>query len=99
MDCDYPDVGYFSAVHLLSRAATLMRFWNQRSDINLLMESKDQNAAFLSDENWLNDLAFLTDIAQQLNMKLQWKRQLVNKLFEHICALEKKFGTVSVSVG
>ena len=53
------------------------------------MESKHQNVALLSDENWLNDLAYLTDNAQhlpELNMKLQWKSQLVNKLFEHICA-------------
>ena len=55
------------------------------------MESKHHNAAFLSDENWLNALAFLTDITQHLseqNLK-QWKRQIVNKLFEHICAFEK----------
>ena len=56
------------------------------------MESKQQNVAFLSDENWVNDLAFLTDITQhlsELNMKLQWKSQLVNRLLEHICAFEK----------
>ena len=45
-----------------------------RQDIMLFMESKHQNVAFLSDENWLNDLAFLTDITQhlsELNFKLQ----------------------------
>ena len=54
------------------------------------MESKLQNVTFLSDENWLNYLAFLTDITEhlsELNMKLQGKSQLVNKLFEHICVL------------
>ena len=48
---------------------------------------------FLSDENWLNDFAFLTDITQHLsnlNLRLQEKSQLVNKLFEHICAFEKQ---------
>ena len=57
------------------------------------MESKHQNVAFLSIENWLNDLALLTDITQHLsvlNLKLQGKSQLVNKMFEHICASEKK---------
>ena len=48
------------------------------------MESKYHNVAFLSDKNWLNDLAFLTDITQhltELNLKLQEKSQLVNNLF------------------
>ena len=93
LDSEYPDVVYFSAVHWLSRAATLKRFWNLRQEIKFFMESKHQNVAFLSDENWLNDLAFLTDITQHLsdlNLKLHGKSQLVNKLFEHICAFEKK---------
>ena len=65
------------------------------------MESRHPNVAFLCDENWFIDLAFLTDVTEhlsELNLKLQWKRQIVNKLFEHICALEKN-GTVLGSVG
>ena len=41
----------------------------------------------------MNDLEFLTDISQHLsdlNLKLQGISQLVNKMFEHICAFEKK---------
>ena len=30
-----------------------------QQDINLFMVSKYHNVAFLSDENWLNDLQFL----------------------------------------
>ena len=65
------------------------------------MESKHQNVAFLSNENWLNNLAFLTDITQHLfhmNLKLQGKSQLVNKMFEHICALEKKLELFQVQL-
>ena len=93
LDCDYPDVVYFSAMRCLSRAVTLKRFWNLRQEIKLFMESKYQNVAILSDENWLNDLAFLTDIIQhlsELSLKLQGMSQLVNKLFDHICAFYKK---------
>ena len=93
LDSEYSDVVYFSAVRWLSRAATLKRFWNLRQEIKFFMESKRQNVAFLSNENWVNDLAFLTDITQHLsdlNLKLQVKGQLVNKIFEHICAFEKK---------
>ena len=84
---------YFSAVHWLSRAATLKRFWILQQEIKFFMESKHQNVAFLSDENWLNDSTFPTDITQHLldlNLRVQGKSQLVNKLFEHICAFEKK---------
>ena len=65
------------------------------------MESKHQNVAFLSDENWLNDLAFLTDITQHLsdlNLRLQGKSQLVNKMFEYICAFEKKLELFQVQL-
>ena len=91
-DCDYPDVVYFSIVFWLSRAATLERSMNLRQEMKLFMESRHQNVAFLSDENCLN-IAFLTDIMQhlsELNLRLQGKSQLVNKVFEHIRAFEKK---------
>ena len=93
LDSDYPDVVYFSAVRWLSRAATLKRFWNLRKEIQSFMTNKQQDVAYLSDDDWLNDIAFLTDITQHLsdlNVKLQNKSQLVNKMFEHICSFEKK---------
>ena len=65
------------------------------------MEGKHQDLAFLSDENWLNDVAFLADITQHLsdlNLKLQGKSQLVNQLFEHICAFEKKLELFQVQL-
>ena len=100
LDCDYPDVVYFSAVRWLSRAATLKRSWNLWQEIKLFMESKHQNVA-LCHENWLNDLAFLTYITQhltELNLELQGKSQLVNKLFKHICASVKKLNCFSCIV-
>ena len=90
---DYPDVVYFSAVRWLSRVATLKRFWNLRTEIQSFMTSKQQDVGFLSNDDWLNDIAFLTDITQHLsdlNVKLQGKSQLVNKMYEHICSFEKK---------
>ena len=93
LNCDYPIVVYFSAVHWLSRAAMLKRLLNIRQQTKLFMKSKHRNVAFLSDEIWMNDLAFLTDIAQhlsELNLKLQGKSQLANKLSEHISAFDTK---------
>ena len=57
--------------------------------------------AFLSEVNWLSDLAFLTDITQHLsdlNLRLQGKSQPVNKLFEHICTFEKKLELFQVQL-
>ena len=100
MDCDYPDVVYFSAVRLLCRAAALKRFWNLRQKIKLLMESKHQNVAFLGDEKWLSDLALVTDITQhlsELNLKLQGKSQLVNKQLIIFGLWRKKLNCFSFS--
>ena len=66
------------------------------------MESKCHNVAFLSNENWLNDLAFLAEITQhlsELNLKLQGKSQLVNKPLEYICAFDEKLELYQVQLG
>ena len=52
LDCDYPDVLYFSAVRWLRRAASLKRLWNLRQDTRLFLVSKRQNVSFLCDEDW-----------------------------------------------
>ena len=62
------------------------------------MTNKQQDVAYLSDDDWLNDIAFLTDITQHLsdlNVKLQNKSQLVNKMFEHICSFKNSVGRYS----
>ena len=101
LDTVYSDVVYFSAVHWLSRVATLKKFWNLRQEITFFMESKHRNVTFLSNENCLNDFAFLTDITQhsfELNLNLQEKNQLVNKMFEHICDFEKNLELFQVQL-
>ena len=57
------------------------------------MESKSQDISFLKDDTWLNDFTFLTDITHhlsKLNVKLQGKYQLANKLMEHISSFQEK---------
>ena len=78
---------------MLSRADTLKRFWSLRNEIKSFMESKNQDVAFLSDVEWLNDLAFLIDVTQhlsKLNKQLQGRNQLANAMFEHITSFQKK---------
>ena len=65
------------------------------------MESKYGNVTFLSNENCLNDFAFLKDITQHLsdlNLNIQAKNQLVNKMFEHICDFEKRLELFQVQL-
>ena len=93
---------HFSPVRLLSRAATLKKVWNLSQEIKLFMESKHQNVAVLDDENWLNDIPFLTDIMQhlsELNLNLQGKRQLVDKMLEHIYTFDKTLKLLQVQLG
>ena len=93
LDCDYPDITFFSSVRWLSRADTLKKFWNLRNEIKCFMETKNQNVSFLKDVKLLNDLAFLSDVTQhlaQLNGKLQGRNQLANKMFEHITSFQRK---------
>jgi len=57
------------------------------------MESRNQNVSFFNDVEWANDLALLTDVTQhlsKLNGQLQGKKQLANKMYEHITSFQKK---------
>ena len=56
------------------------------------MKEKEQDVAFF-DKRFLTDLTFLVDITQHLadlNLKLQGKNQLANKMFEHIQLFNQK---------
>ena len=56
------------------------------------MANKGKDVAFLDDNFWLNDLAFLIDMTKcmaELNVRLQGKDQLVHKLYEHVTFTEK----------
>ena len=57
------------------------------------MNRKGKDVAFMDNDAWLNDLAFLVDITRHLsdlNLKLQGKDQLVHKLFGHVQAFTQK---------
>ena len=71
----------------------MKRFWDLKEAIQTFIESKGQDISFLKDDAWLNNFAFLTDITNQLselNVKLQGKDQLVNKMIEHVSSFQAK---------
>ncbi|XP_050516254.1 general transcription factor II-I repeat domain-containing protein 2B-like [Diabrotica virgifera virgifera] len=89
---DHEDIVYFSSVRWLSRASTLKRFYSLLDEVKIFLENKGQEIDFLTDEQWLADLAFLVDITKylsDLNLKLQGKDQLCTQLYEHIQAFTK----------
>ena len=86
---------YFCEVRWLSRGALLQRFNDLRNEIMTFLKQK--NASFgineLGDPDWLTDLAFLTDFTlhmSKLNLQLQGKEQLINRMYDYITAFVNK---------
>ena len=94
MNSEYGDLLYLPEVRWLSRGATLERFNQVRSEIDIFLREKDFAHCEISDPEWISNLAFLVDITKHLNtlnLQLQGRIQLINVLHERICAFELKF--------
>ncbi|XP_060876930.1 general transcription factor II-I repeat domain-containing protein 2A-like [Metopolophium dirhodum] len=87
IESEYGDVIYFTEVRWLSRGAALKRFFDLRIEIEIFMNEKNKIVSELSDESWIIELAFLTDITtflNELNIKLQGKRKLLSDMYTDI---------------
>ncbi|KAJ8889111.1 hypothetical protein PR048_008605 [Dryococelus australis] len=74
-------------VRWLSCFNVLKPFWLLREQIRLFLEIKCESVYQLCDDNWLQDLAFMVDMAghlNDLNLRLQGKDQLVISMYDHI---------------
>ena len=92
LDCNYPDVVYFSAAQCLSRAATLKRLRNIRQEIRQFMESKHHNVAFLINKKLAECLRIHhrhCTAPVRTELETTRKNHHVHRLFENICAHEK----------
>ena len=69
MDTDHETLLYYTAVRWLSEGNVVARFFEQRTKIKLFLEmiEKDAFVDFYKDETWLQGLAYLADITEQLN--------------------------------
>ena len=85
MDSEYGDLLYFSEVRWLSREATLERFYQVRSEIDIFLREKDFAHCEISNPEWISNFALMVDILQ-----LQGRSQQINVLYERICAFEIK---------
>lgn len=92
-NAEYGDVIYFCDVRWLSRGKMLKRVFDLRKEIAAFMESKDKAVPHFTNEAWLSDLGFLTDITSHLNdlnKKLQGKENLIHELFDSLKAFQVK---------
>ena len=69
MDSDHETLLYYTAVRWLSKGNVVTRFFELRTEIKLFLEmiEKDAFVDFFKDETWLQGLAYLADITEQLN--------------------------------
>lgn len=82
-DAGNNDLLYHTAVRWLSRGASLSRFVSLLDEIKEFLPTRSINKPELLDEDWLCDLAFLTDITGHidiLNKQLQGNDHLIADL-------------------
>ena len=92
-NAEYGDLLYYCEVRWLSRGAMLRRVYQLRNELSAFVAQKGVDVPQLSDPEWITDLAFLVDITTHMNAsntRMQDKDQLINKLFEQVCAFEVK---------
>jgi hypothetical protein len=77
---EYGEVIYHTNVRWLSRGAVLKRFFDMVKEIKLFMEKEDRNIEELSDEEWINDLAFLVDVTGHLIILTKSSRVKISSL-------------------
>jgi hypothetical protein len=95
------DVILHADVRWLSRANVLCRFCELLREIRLFLNSKNKQYDELSDPGWLLQLAFLTDIAQHLNVlnkQLQGEGNTLPVMYQSIEAFQRKLSLFSAHI-
>ncbi|XP_066471476.1 EPM2A-interacting protein 1-like isoform X1 [Tiliqua scincoides] len=88
-DSELMDLSHYSAVRWLSCEKVLSWFFQLREDIKSFLAENNRPETLLSNTDWLWKLAFFVDLTghmNQLNLKLQGKRNLITDVFSHVKA-------------
>lgn len=66
-ETEYGDIGYYTAVRMLSLGKVLKRAWNLRPEIQKFCEKKAEDIPKLSHADWMAALAFAVDVTALMN--------------------------------
>ncbi|KAF7641054.1 hypothetical protein LDENG_00297180, partial [Lucifuga dentata] len=98
-DCNYSDLLLHTDVRWLSRGRFLQRFQELCPEIKeFLLVIKHAEYKQLNDDQWLLDLAFLTDLTNmlnELNLELQGKDKTVVNMMSSVNAFKRKMQHLS----
>ncbi|XP_067937246.1 general transcription factor II-I repeat domain-containing protein 2A-like [Watersipora subatra] len=101
-DAEHTDLLLHTDVRWLSRGRFLERFRELLPDVKeFLKQSKHAEYAQLENEQWLMDLAFLTDITallNELNLELQGKNKNVINMISSVNAFKRKLQLISTKL-
>jgi len=93
IDAEYGDVIYHTEVRWLSRGNVLQRFVALKTEIQDFLRKEGKIISEFDNEDWLCDLAFLTDVTFHLNIlnkNLQGKDQLITDMFFAVVGFKNK---------
>lgn len=92
-DAEYVDLILHTEVRWLSRGKVLVRFLSLINEIQLFLATRKEDYPQLSDQSWLVDLGFLTDVTiklNELNLEMQGKNRHVAKMVESVNTFKAK---------
>ena len=93
MDSEYGELLYHTEIRWLSRGNVLKRFFALRNKIASFLEMKNKAVPLLADATFQCYLAFLTDITRhlnELNLKLQGKKQNITQMYDLVKSFKFK---------
>ena len=93
MDSEYGELLYHTEVRWLSRGNVLKCFFAFRNEIASFMKMKNMAVPLLADAIFQCNLAFLSDITHhlnELNLKLQGKKQIIAQMYDHVKSFKVK---------
>jgi hypothetical protein len=104
LEAEYGDISLYCEVRWLRAGNCLQQFFVLRNDILAFLRNENIGHEYqekLEEIQFLNNLAFLTDLTPHLNalnLKLQGKNQNISQLYGHIKGFRKKLDVMQIAL-